>query len=174
MLQIERTEENEKIGKQDAHFRKLGQRQASLSFHHTGAECIVLIVCGLKKGWRLSNTIGLDLIAEYSLSHTHTKNKSTNFHSKIASAAFDHEITLDLLSSVSVSKPSIECCSFEGQGDKGLVGCFFFQLSRIFLSHSHTQTFWQMLQLWGTEGQEEGQCLFILQKENVYVITGRE
>lgn len=34
-LRIERTEENEKPGKQDGHVRKLEQRQASLPFHHS-------------------------------------------------------------------------------------------------------------------------------------------
>lgn len=143
MLQIERTEENEKTGKQDARIRKLEQRQASLPFHHT--ERTVLIVCGLKKGWRLSNTIGLDSMAEYSLSLTHTKSKSTNFLPKIAGAAFKHEITLDLPSSALFSEPSAEHCSFEGQSDKVQPSCFVFDFclsASISLARSHaTQNF---------------------------------
>lgn len=50
-------------------------------------------VCGFKKGWKVPNTIGLNSMAEYSLSHTQTKSKPTNTPPKIASAAFDHEIT---------------------------------------------------------------------------------
>lgn len=48
-----------------------------------------------------------------SLSHTHINKKSelTNFLPKIASLAFDHEITLHLISFASFCEPSVRCCS---------------------------------------------------------------
>lgn len=50
----------------------------------------------------------------------------------------------------------------------------FFQLSLHLSSLVRTQNFWQMLQPRGTEGREEGPCLFNLQRENVCVITGSD
>ncbi len=92
-----------------------------------------------KEGWSLSNTTGLDSRLNI-LSRSNSK--STNFLPNIASAAFDHEITLDFLSSVSFFEPTVDRCSCGGRGDKGLGSYFLFSSVALLPSlfpRSHTK-----------------------------------
>lgn len=60
------------------------------------------------------STIGLDSLAEYSVSHSHTHKQKERID-KLSSkdSAFDREITLHLISFVSFCEPSVRCCSSE-------------------------------------------------------------
>lgn len=99
------------------------------------------------------------------LSHTHTKSKSTHFDC----AAFDHTFFCRFPSAAAALRDIVI---------KGWWVVFFilsfFQLSLHLSSLVRTRNFWQMLQPGGTEGREEGPCLFNLQRENVCVITGND
>ena len=151
----------------------------------------MLIVCGLKTGWRRPNTIGLDSTAEYSLSrsHTHTHQKTANqqtFSQRLQVLLLIMESHLTFFLLLLSLKLQLSAAALRDGGDKELLVFlsllffffFLFQLcsdsASIVLSSLSHKTFGRCCSSGEQKDETRGDVLFIPRRENVCVITGRE